>query len=43
MSIQGCSLHDSSPDGTFLGDMRKLSIFSRFCSRPRIQILSTYY
>jgi hypothetical protein len=35
-------LHDSRPDGTFLGDMRELSIFSRFCSRPQIQIPSVY-
>jgi hypothetical protein len=28
MSIQGESLHDSRPDGTFSGDMQEFSIFS---------------
>jgi hypothetical protein len=40
LSIQYESLHDSRPDDTFPGDMQELSIFSRFCSRLRIQILS---
>jgi hypothetical protein len=39
MSIQYESLQDSRPDDTFLGDMQEISIFSRFCSRPQIQIL----
>ena len=40
MSIQYESLHDSRPNDTFSGDVKELSIFSRFFSRPQIQILS---
>jgi hypothetical protein len=39
MSIQYESLHDSRPDDTFSSDVPKISIFSKFCSRPWIQIL----
>jgi len=34
MSIQGWSMHDSRPNGTFKGDMQEVSIFSSLSSRP---------
>jgi hypothetical protein len=42
MSIQYESLDDSRPDDTFPSDMQELSIFSKFCSRPQIQILGIH-
>jgi hypothetical protein len=43
MSIHYESLHDSRPDNTFSSNVQELFIFSKFFSRPRIQILSMQY